>query len=603
MRKLPPHLLALTSRSRSQHPPRRGVIVVLTGFLLVVIFAFMALTVDSGRIVLAETEMQNAVDAAALAASQEIAAAVHEAGQNGTDPNVDPNSIAAEAARLMAAKVAEANGVYIDPERDVRFGKRRYDASSNTWPVEWDATPVNVVQVVARRTNTDTSAPDAQLPLAFGWAVGRESVEILASATAFVEARDMVLVLDFSGSMSDDTEIRSFSKLGQSQVEASLDRMWQELRDSGVCWPDHPDREKWLDGFGAINSAEGVYVSSSDNNVIFEALHLGDTYSASDPYYPGELKYPYPQAGRYSDGTPKGMPSAYASKNFWKSYINYVKNLSGDYRKRYGYRTLMDYIQQNNQMKWTVSEDLWRTSHYPFHAVKNGTTLFLDFLGDLDFGDEVGLVSYGTYSVWETTHMDGEVNIDTSSNPITSDYGLINTIQRRHQAGHYDVYTGMGDGVLKAREMLVGSADDPNDDGYVRYGARPTIILMTDGQANKYKSGWSLPASFKWSDWTDYDGDGDADYSTSDRNKQYAFWEATEAIRRGITIHTMAVGAGADRDIMRAIAFAGDGVFISVPGGSTVAEMEEQMLEAFSEIAAKVPPAKLVFELAPEDTQ
>lgn len=575
---------------------------VLTGFLLVVLFAFMALTVDTGRIVLTETEMQNAVDASALAASQEIAAAIHEAGQNGTNPNVDPNSIAAEAARLMAASVADANGVYVDPETDVRFGKRRFDPDTGTWPIEWGGTPVNVVQVSARKTNTDSEAPDAQLPLAFGWAVGRDKVALEATATAFVEARDMVLVLDFSGSMSDDSELRSIGTFSQSDVETGLDNIFNAYCESGVVWPDvAPARPKFQLAFGEIDSAEGTYISSGDTDYIFSLLKLDERYPDNHADWPGQLKYPYPQAGRYSDGSPKGMPSEYTSRNLWKSYINYVKNLSGPYNKKYGYRTLCDFMLQNNQMKWDKSEDLWRTPHYPFHAVKNGASLFLGFLDELDFGDEVGLVSYGTYAVWETNHYDGEVSLDTSANPITANYGLIDQIQRRHQAGHYDVYTGMGDGMLKARDMLVGAAGDPNDEGHVRYGARPTVILMTDGQANKSPGGWSLPGDFKWSDWTDYDGDGNADYTTSDRNKQYAFYEATEAIKRGVTVHTLAVGAGADRDIMRAIAFAGDGVFISVPGGSTVAEMESQMLDAFSQIAAKVPPAKLVFELAPPE--
>lgn len=49
---------------------------------------------------------------------------------------------------------------------------------------------------------------------------------------------------------------------------------------------------------------------------------------------------------------------------------------------------------------------------------------------------------------------------------------------------------------------------------------------------------------------------------------------------------------------MEAIAFAGGGIYIDVPGGAAVAELEEQLLEAFSQIASKVPPAKLVFELS-----
>lgn len=579
-------------RSVSNRSERRGIVVVLTGFVLTLLFAFVALSVDSGRIVLTETEMQNGVDAAALAASQEITAAIHEAGQGNGGAAIDANSIAVQAARQMAADVAEANGVYVDGDTDVYFGKRGYDEASNTWPIEWDVAPYNVVRVVARRTNADDlEAPDGELPLAFGWAVGRESVPIETSATAFVEARDLVLVLDFSGSMSDDSELRSIGTFSQADIEDGLDAIWDKLRSDSPKWPG-TTQNKFKSRFGKIDSYEGIYYSSNDTNTIFNYLNLDAKKSN------GTLKFPYPQAGRNNDGTPRNKPGDNTSEALWKSYIHYVKNLNGPYNKKYGFRTLMDYMLQNNQMKWNESEDLWRTPHYPFHAVKEGASLFLNFLDDLDFGDEVGLVSYGAYSVWEDKHNDGEVSIDISDDPITDNYGLVDQIQRRHQAGHYNVYTGMGDGMLKAREMLVGKASDAEDQGYVRYGARPTVILMTDGQANRAPSGWSLPGDFKWKDWTDYDGDGDADYSTSDWKKQYAFWEATEAIRRHITVHTMAVGAGADRDLMKAIAFAGSGVFISVPGGATPSEMEGQLLSAFGKIAAKVPPAQLVFELA-----
>jgi hypothetical protein len=119
---------------------------------------------------------------------------------------------------------------------------------------------------------------------------------------------------------------------------------------------------------------------------------------------------------------------------------------------------------------------------------------------------------------------------------------------------------------------------------------------MTDGQTNEKPAGWNLPSGFSWAAWTDYDGDGSANYSTSDNYKRYAFWEATEAIKRGITIHTIAVGAEADRNLMRAIAFAGGGVFIDVPVHTSVSEVEEQLLAAFSQIAAKVPAAQLLYE-------
>jgi Flp pilus assembly protein TadG len=578
-------------RLRRNQPPRRGVLVVLTGFCLCAVFAFVALSVDTGRMVLTETRMQNAVDAAALAAAQEITAAVYAAGQGQGQVNLDANSIAVSAARTTAQQVAQANGVYIDPATDVRFGKRVYAGQNGTWPIQWNATPYNVVQVVARRTNADASAQDGQLPLAFGWAVGRSQVPLQASATAFVEARDLVVVLDVSASMNDDSSLGS--GLGQAQAESLLDGMWSGLVAANPKFPGTSTSKFPATGLGGINSYSGTYVSSSTTSTILSTLQLNQNDAT------GKRKFPFPQAGRNADGSPKNRPSNSTSDTLWNGYINYVKGLSGPYNKRYGYRTLMHYLQEE-RFDPSESEDLWRTAHYPFHGVKTGAEQFMDFLTDLDFGDEVGWVAYGQWAEQQMSHYDGEVDIDVSDNPITSDYATIKTMISRHQAGEYNGWTAMGDGILKARELLVGVDGDPNDDGYSRYGARPTMLIMTDGQTNQMPSGWTMPAGFHWKDWTDYDGDGDADYSTSDLKKQYSFWEAIQSIERGITLHTMGVGAGADRDLMTAIAFAGGGIYIDVPGGATAAAMSAQLEDAFREIASKVPPAKLVYEVSAE---
>jgi Flp pilus assembly protein TadG len=579
-----PQLAAPPTRREQE---RRGVIVVLTAFLLTVLFAFVALSVDTGRVVLTETEMQNAADAASLAASQEIQAAVHAAGQGVGSATIDANSIAVQAARQMAAEVATANGVFVDPDVDVEFGKRIYNPGNGSWSVQWGGAPYNVVRVSARRDGPDTQAPDGEFPLAFGWAVGKESVPLKVSSTAFTEARDLVLVLDWSASMNDDSSLNS--SLSLSTVESLLDGCWNALVDANPKWPGTATSKFPSTGFGTINSYYGTYVSSTDTATIRNTLGLNANVD-------GSRKFPFPQAGRYSSGLPKPKPSNTASDTLWDGYINWVKNHSNStYKKRYGYRTLMDYLQQNRHDR-SESEDLWRTPHYPYAANVKGASLFLQFLDDLDFGDEVGLVGYGEWAVKETLLNDGEVMVDISNDPITPNFGDINEIQRRHQAGEYNGWTAMGDGVLKARELLVGVASNPEDEGFSRYGARPTMIVMTDGQTNRKPSNWSLPATFAWKDWTDYDGDGVANYTTSDNYKRYAFWEATEAVKRGITIHTIAVGAGADRGLMEAIAFAGGGVFIDVPVHSTIEEVEEQLSAAFSQIAAKVPAAQLLYE-------
>lgn len=568
---------------------RRGVVVVLTGFCLVAVFAFVALSVDTGRMVLTETRMQNAVDAAALAAAQEISAAVFAAGQGQGSASIDATSYAVAQARAMAVQVAAANGVFIDAELDVRFGRRTYNSSTGGWPIQWGASPYNVVQVVARKTDADVSAPDGQLPLAFGWAVGRSKVPLKASATAFVESRDLVIVLDYSGSMNYDSQLTS--SLGVEEAEGLLDNMWNAMTTADPHWPGTSTSKFPETGFGEIDSYEGTYISSSDTTTIRNALGLTDNQS-------GSRKYPYPQAGRSSDGLPKSKPSNSTSDALWGRYIDFVKNHPvAAYKKKYGYRTLMDFLQQKTTNGFTprdryTSEDMWRTPQYPMNGVKKGTTLFLEFLYDLDFGDEVGLVGYGKWAepLWQLN--DGDVSIDITSNPITSEYDQLDLLQRHHQAGEFDGQTAMGDGILKGRELLVGS---DGSGGYARYGAKATMLIMTDGQTNQRPSNWSLPSGFQWKDWTDYDGDGSADYSTSDKNKQHAFYEATQSAQRGITLHTMAVGAEADTALMQAIAFAGGGVYVSVPGGTTVTELDSQLEDAFRSIASKVPTAKLIY--------
>jgi len=581
------------NQSKRPRQARQGVIVLLTGFSLVAIFAFVALSVDTGRLVLTETQMQNAVDAAALAASQEITVAAQAAASGGGSGGTATQAAVA-AARVMAADVAGANDVYVNPDTDVQFGSRHFDVATETWSVQWGVSPYNVVRVTARRTESDATLPDGELPLLFGWAVGRSQVPLQTSAVAYVEARDLVVCLDWSSSMNDDSSIKAFDTLGQSETEDALDAMWDALVAADPTWPGTNISKFPSGGFGHIDSYYGHYVSNASTTSIFESLHL------DDPDGNGNSYVPFPQAGRSDngDGLPKNMPSKSTSKTMWRDYIRYVRDnednrnayKSGNpYRYRYGYRSLMDYFQDaGSQYKAKYSEDLWRTPHYPFHACKEGTTLLLDFMENLEFGDEVGVVVYYASSKELTTYDDGEVSIDLSADPITGDYATLDTLHRRHQTAHWGGGTGMGYGIKTSREML---------DDHRRYGTRPTMLIMTDGRTNKRPSDWSLPSGFDWSDWTDYDGDGNADYSTSNSDRQYAFWEATVAINAGVTIHTMSVGAGADPDIMRAIAFAGGGVFIDVPGGSTIAELESQVLDAFNQIASKVPPARLVFDL------
>ena len=624
------HLKSNTRRGRISRRARRGVLAVLAVFVLVGAFAFVAFAVDTGLIVLTQTKMQNAADAAALAASQEITSAVAEAGEDGGDATIDANSIAVANARSMAEQVVSANGAYIDPDIDVQFGKRVFDEASGTWDIQWDVEPYNVVRVTVRRDDADTTQPDGELPLSFGWAVGRPSVDVVATATAFVEARDIAVVLDYSGSMNYDSQFRSdtLSTLGQTAVEANLYDIWEDLGSPTYgnlpYQPDYatvtktPGAVKWtgptiIATFSqAITSVKLYYTDG--NNQTFSGGSSGatKTYQGTSSHA-GKLidncrlytsSSSYTTYSFYDTTTIKqalGLNSVtypYPSGS-WNNYIDYCRDSTNStswydsqvnacgYRRKFGMKTLVEFWIKHKK-SYSQTPDLWKTRHYPFHAVKEGTSLLCSFLEDLDFGDHLGLVTYDTNARIETVLSGtGMPTVSFGSDWVSDNYTAIDTIQSHKQAGHYGDTTNIGGGIDNAITLL-------SDHG--RYGARPTIILMTDGNANVKDNSWSLPLGWDWDELTDYDGNGTADYTTTDAYKLYAIGKAKEAVDLGFTVHTLCVGAGADTEMMEAIAFIGGGLCINVPGGTTIAEMEEDVLAAFRQIAANVPPAKLIYD-------
>jgi len=615
---------------------RRGVFMVLAFFVLSAALVFVALSVDLGVVSLTKTQLQNAVDAAALAAAQEISAALEDvAGNVGEGGDVggqvqDANAIAEDAARIMASHVAELNGVFVDPQADVRFGKRVFDESTGDFSIQWGSDPYNVVEVKGRRDNPDTDAPDGMLELFFAPFLGQESVALKASAISFVEARDLVVVLDFSGSMNYDSQLRSDSidKLGQTAIEDNLYDIWQDL--GAPAYGDMPFEPGWVTVPDAV--ADVTWKSSQidvEADVAYDEVQLKfsngnyetiDGLSATTGTYSGTgsnagsritkcwvtsgvdvaeydfydndtiirglgldaVEYPFPDGEWYQ--YVEYMRDHSSSMSSWYEYQMYATG----YRRKFGTMTFLNFLFRHKR-EFDQTPVLWQTRHYPFHAVKEGTSLLCDFLQNLQFGDHMGMVSYDTQHRVESVLDDPgiEAYVDISSEPITNDYSALDTIQRHKQAAHYYGTTNIGGGLYDATQLLAANG---------RYGARPTILLMTDGNANTSDEGWSFPSNWDWTEMTDYDGDGTADYTTSDYHKQYTFYRAKQAIDMGITIHTMSVGANADRSLMQAIAYAGGGIWIDVPGGSTVDAMESQMLEAFGQIAANVPPAKLLIE-------
>jgi Flp pilus assembly protein TadG len=615
---------------------RRGNFLVLGLFSLIVAFGFTALTIDIGRIALTDTSMQNAADAAALAAAQEITVAVEKAGNDASNGVGDINSIAVSAAKTKAEEVVKLNGFYIDKEKDVAFGKRIYDKNTGKYSIQWGTPPYNstdsynVVKVTIRKDNKDSKADDAMLNIFFAPFCDTTTVALKVDAIAFVESRDIAIVLDYSASMNDDSSVKGMTSLGQSNVEANMATIWSDLGSptygSLKFTPEYP---ALVGGSGTSNSPKinvtwkGTSVSvTSTSSIKYVELRFTSgssqtktgsgktgTFSGNSSQSGSEITKIYVRSGgNYSsnssgqglafDFSNSGLMTAYGLTNnnypvsggSWSDYIDYATDdntlSTWGYEYKLGGLSLLNYWFEYYPT-YSSHKDLWKTHHYPFHAMKEGTTLFLNFLDGLDFGDHVGLVVFGQTSKIETKLVDAYqgVNVDLGEEWITDDYATINTIQTHKQASHYDGNTATGEGLANAKVLL---------DAKKRYGARPTVLLMSDGVANVYPNNWKLPNNWSWADLTDFDGDGAADYSSNTKAIQYAFYQAKQLVDDGCTIHTIGIGAGADLDFMQALAKAGGGQFIHVPGGTTVSQMEAEMLAAFAKIAANVPPPKLV---------
>ncbi|QDU80689.1 von Willebrand factor type A domain protein [Polystyrenella longa] len=618
---------------------RKGAFMILTFFGIMATAGFLAMSIDLGVVAVFKVRMQNVADAAALAAAQEISIALDEISDQISSGNVqgevqDANSYAQDQARVMAEHVAELNGMFIDPQIDVLFGQRTLDENSGEATITWGVSPFNAVKVIVRKDNPSQTAPDAKVDLFFAKMFDNDQVALRAEAVAYIDSRDLVVVMDFSGSMVYDSLWRSDSidKLGQQAIDDGLYNIWTDL-DSPTYGNMQFDND-WITIPSDSSSSPKVSLTwkkstvdiTTTKQLDYARLYFSDNKYQNFSSLSGQsktlsgtgsnsgklIKYAkvrYKENGReyYADfdlfdyDTLKrgldlnGVNYPYPSGS-WNSFISYCLNDSevnrAGYRYQFGMMNLVHYW-LDAQMPYSSTPELWKTRHYPFNAVKSGGSLLCEFLDGLDFGDHLGLVTYDTYHRVESQLVpDGWVSesVDIGATPITDDYSAIDTIQKHKQAAHYYNTTNVGGGLHEAIKLL---------DEHSRYGSQKTILLMTDGNANTSDNNWSVPSDFSWNAMTDYNGDGVADYTTSDSHKLYTFVRVKQAIDKGYTIHTMSVGANADRDFMKAIAFAGDGIWVDVPGGTTVAAMEEQMLQAFARIAANVPPPKLTHSESP----
>ncbi|WLD10160.1 pilus assembly protein TadG-related protein [Planctellipticum variicoloris] len=609
-------------------PKRRGVSMVVGMFTLTACMAGVAFSVDLGMVSLVRTRMQGATDAAALAAAMEITHAIQTSGPD----VVNVFDYALQQARSTGVSVAQANGVYVNPDVDVVFGRRSKNDVTDQWEIDWNVAPskTNAVKIIARRDNPNLAEPDGKVPALFSAVMGNKGSIVRAESIAYIEPRDMVVVHDFSRSMNFDSYFSDevSSPLSKEQIESNLLTVYNDLQPldlgSMTFAPRYISSTKSNSGATTTITFKGKSVAVTSNTAIksYKLYYTNNTTSTGS--VSGEsttsatwsnsskrinrvdvtvrkvgsssqnwtLSHYYDTATISADLGLSSKPYPYASGS-WSGYYSYVQSNAGltspGYTDMYGGMTWLSY-QMKNYPSYFETKDFWKTRHYPFHAIKEGHVLLCDFLTDLKFDDYLGMVSYDSSHRIETKLSDSNPDmplVDISTTPLTNDYGSVKQLMQYKQAAHYSDSTNMSGGMLEAISLL---------DNHKRDGSRPAILLMTDGNANVYDNGLStsLPYGWDWNQMTDYDGDGNANYTTSTASKTVVLRQVKFAVDKGYTIHTICVGNDADTDLLKAIAFIGGGQFIHVPGGQSVADMEAQVEAAFTKIAAAVPPARLV---------
>jgi hypothetical protein len=372
---------------------RRGNILVLSALLMIVMMAVLAFSIDLGYIMVVETELQRATDSAALAGVAELA--------NGT-------AAAETEAREFAGLNLVAGRSVEGGDAQIEFG--HWDDHEGGFVVN-DELP-SALRVTLRRQRES---------LFFARLLGRSDFSAEARAVACYQPRDIMLVLDYSASMNDDSELGAIGKLGRTAVEANLFQIYEELGSPT---------------FGNMQWTP-VFISSTNKTTIKNTLGISN------------VAYPYPGGS-------------------WNNYIDYVINDStisnAGYRKRYGYLTWVNYLLEARPM-YSETPDLWRTSEQPITALKSGVTVLLSFLQEVASEDRLGLAVY--------TSSNSDALLESG---LTTDMASIETISRRRQAGHYDHYTNIGAGIRVGREELVENG---------RVGVRKVMVLMTDGIANR----------------------------------------------------------------------------------------------------------------------
>jgi Mg-chelatase subunit ChlD len=226
-------------------------VIPLFAFLFVLIIAAAAFTVDIAYMHCVKTELQIAADAAARAASNSL----------GSSQDL---TLASDAAKHIAGENFVAGSPLTLVDDDIIFGQSTAN-DDGTFSFVESTNPINAVRIRGSRARVSASGP---VRLVLGPLLGREHFEPEVFASAARVDRDIVIVVDRSGSMAWD----------ESGTDWSYPEEYaQNSQSVNYGLPPHPTGSRWA----GLIEAVSVFCDAVDSTREEEHLAL---VSYSDRY-------------------------------------------------------------------------------------------------------------------------------------------------------------------------------------------------------------------------------------------------------------------------------------------------------------------------------
>jgi Flp pilus assembly protein TadG len=175
---------------RSSRPQRlRGAILPLTAVSIIGLCGFLALSIDLGMLAVARAQVQDAADAAAICGARSLI---------GSEGNYVANSTANAIAQATRNTILGTN---INPaEVSVQQGNWHYNYQTQKFSPEFPPgvnENYNLTQVTITHTYNTT----------FAKVIGVNTMTVTGKSTAAHRPRDVAMVLDYSGSMNNESDL------------------------------------------------------------------------------------------------------------------------------------------------------------------------------------------------------------------------------------------------------------------------------------------------------------------------------------------------------------------------------------------------------------